>query len=71
MAAEAGEIFLDVLVIDARLLATEAYIQSLTTRLEEIEAMCDAGRVLAADTLKVRLALDAARQGRLSLREAR
>jgi outer membrane protein TolC len=70
-AAAAGEAFIDVLVIDARLGAVRAYVESLAGRLREIEAMRDAGRVLASDALKVQLALDAARQEELALDKRR
>lgn len=61
-AAIAGEAVLDILALHARLDATRAFAESLDSRLREVEAMVAAGRALEADALKVRLALDTARQ---------
>ncbi len=70
-AAQAAEAFLDVLSIDARRDVTKSFIASLEGRLEEGEAKVLAGRALVADTLKLRLALDSARQDLLALDQAR
>jgi len=69
LAAEAAGAVLDVLKTDARLDATRAFARSLTARLQEMEARVAAGRALEADALKIRLALEQARQDELALTE--
>ncbi len=69
--AAAADAYLDVLASDAALAATTSFIASLEARLAETEARVEAGRALAADGLKVRLALDSALQERLELEQAR
>ncbi|MEM9290984.1 MAG: efflux RND transporter permease subunit [Acidobacteriota bacterium] len=70
-AASAGRIFLQVLRFDAQLEATDAFIASLGTSLEETEARVNAGRALAVDALRVQLALEQAKQDRLALTQGR
>ncbi len=71
LAAEAGGAVLNVLAIEARLNATRAFARSLAARLEEMEARVAAGRALEGDALKIRLALEQARQDELALNEGR
>jgi len=71
LAAEAGGALLDVLEIDARRRSTTAFVASLAARLEETEQRVAAGRALAADALKIRLASDQAQQDLLALDNAR
>ena len=65
LAASAASAHLDLLALEARIRATEAYVMSLAARLEQVQALVAAGRALEADALKLRLALD---QGRLDQR---
>lgn len=71
LAAEAADLFFDVLSIDARLEANAAFVRSLEARLDEVSAQVEVGRALEADRLRVNLALADARQADLALREAR
>lgn len=70
-AAEAAGVFLSVLAVDAALRSTESFITSLEANLAEAGARVEAGTVLEADALKVRLALTDARQQELVLRQRR
>lgn len=69
--AEAAEIALDVLSLDAGLAATEAFEKSLAARLEKLAAFVDVGRTIEADRLRVELALADARQDLLALTQRR
>lgn len=71
LAAAAGFAYLELIAIDARAEATRSFVESLDARLTEVEAMVEAGRVLQADSLKIRLALEQAQQDLLALREGR
>ncbi|MEO1367180.1 MAG: TolC family protein, partial [Acidobacteriota bacterium] len=51
--------------------STEAFIESLRARLGEMEARVEAGRVLEADALKIRLDLESAELDRIRLAENR
>lgn len=66
-AALAAETWLDARALEARLDATDAFVESLEGRLAETEARVTEGRTLEAEALKVRLTLDQARQDRLQL----
>lgn len=68
-AALAAEVWLDARALEARLRSTQAFIESLEARLSETEARVKEGRALEAEALKVRLALDQARQDRLELQQ--
>ncbi len=65
LAAEAAELFLDIVALDARRAATEALIASLQSRLADLDTLTQVGRTLQRDRLRVGLALDDARQGLL------
>lgn len=67
LAGEAAHRFLDVLSVEARIRATEAFIVSLEARLAEIVERVEAGRALEADALKIKLDLDSARLDRATL----
>lgn len=71
LVAEAADRFLDVLAIDARQHATEAFLSSLEARLQEVGEQIDAGRALEADGLKIELERDAARLDLTTLRMTR
>jgi multidrug efflux pump subunit AcrB/outer membrane protein TolC len=71
LAAEAAASFLAVLEVDAAARSTEAFIESLAARLEEMQARVDAGRVLEADALKIRLDLESAELDRKRLADLR
>ncbi|MEM1181396.1 MAG: efflux RND transporter permease subunit, partial [Acidobacteriota bacterium] len=71
LAAGAAQAWLGVLRIDAAARSTEAFIESLEARLVEMEARVDAGRVLEADALKIRLDLESAELDRSRLAENR
>ena len=71
LVAEAARHFFRVGIVDARRLATEAFIDSLRSRLEESEGLVAAGRILEADALKVRLDLEDAELDLLHLDAAR
>ncbi|MEM7247045.1 MAG: TolC family protein [Acidobacteriota bacterium] len=66
-AAEAAELFFDVLALDSRRRAVDAFVKSLGARLDEVSARVKAGRALERDRLLVQLALDDAEQSRLEL----
>ena len=55
LAAEAGAAYLNILTVDAHIMTTKAYTESLDARLSEMRKMMDVGRVLEADMLKVLL----------------
>ena len=67
----AVDAFFRVVAIDLAAVSTDAFIDSLENQLEETEARIAAGRTLEVEGLKIQLALDAARQDRLELSEAR
>ena len=69
LSTEAGEAYLDVLAIQSGLVATRAFVESLTARLEETEARIEAGRALEADAFKIRLALESAELQALTFEE--
>jgi len=71
LAADAARTFLEVVAIDGRIAATEAFIHSLGARLDETEERVEAGRTLRADALKLRLELESAELDRTRLRERR
>jgi outer membrane protein TolC len=71
MAAEAGDACLDILEIDARIDATEAFLKSLAARLDESREMVGVGRALEADALKIELAHDQAHQDMRELKRSR
>ncbi|PIE56111.1 MAG: hypothetical protein CSA34_06105 [Desulfobulbus propionicus] len=71
LAADAGNAYLDILEIDARIKATSAFVKSLTARLEEIRHMVSVGRALQTDTLKIELAHDQACQELAELQRSR
>lgn len=71
LAAAAADRFFGVLEIDARLAATEAFVASLEARLGEMEQRVEAGRVLEADALKIRLGLESAQLEQSALRDNR
>jgi multidrug efflux pump subunit AcrB len=67
LSVTAAAAHLDLLGIDARLAATNAYVRSLDARLNEVEEMVTAGRALPVDALKLRLAMDQAGQDLFAL----
>lgn len=69
-AAGAADRFYEVLALRARQRATEASIRRLEAHRRSIRARVEAGGLLAAEALKVELALSAARQDALALAEA-
>ena len=71
LAAAAGLAHTELLRVDVQSEATRAYVASLEARLAEMEGLARAGRALEADVLKVRLALEQARQELVALRGAR
>ncbi len=71
LAAEAAGTFITVLEIDAALRSTESFIDSLGARLEEMQARVEAGRVLEAEALKIRLDLQSAELDRQRLTDQR
>lgn len=71
LAAEAASRFIAVLEIDAAMRSTRAFIESLAARLEEMRARVEAGRVLEADALKIRLDLESAELDRKRLSDLR
>ena len=58
---EAAAVYLDILALEARLEATQGFVDSLSARLTESEGRVAAGRILEAEALKVRLDLESAR----------
>jgi multidrug efflux pump subunit AcrB/outer membrane protein TolC len=70
LAARAAQAHLQVLDIEARQASTRAFVDSLTARLEEMQARVDAGRALEADALKIRQSLERAELELLGLSEA-
>jgi multidrug efflux pump subunit AcrB/outer membrane protein TolC len=70
LAAQAGEAYLDVLALEARLGSTRAFADSLEARLAETRARVEAGSALEADALKIRLALESARLDLIGLEQA-
>jgi multidrug efflux pump subunit AcrB/outer membrane protein TolC len=70
-AAQAAAACLQVLSIDERILATEAFSRSLKARWQEMQSMIKAGRALEADGLKIQLVYEQARQDLLALRNAK
>jgi outer membrane protein TolC len=58
--AQAASAWLTLLALDANLRSTEAFVDSLEARLAEMKARVDAGRVLEADALRIRLDLESA-----------
>ena len=71
MVAEAGYVFFDIQVLDARRQSLQKYLEALKRRVAESEALWAGGRILKADLLKVRLARDNAVQELLSLKQQR
>ena len=71
LSAFAAEVFYQVLSYDAQLRATNAFIESLSKRLEETKARVELGRTLEADALKVQLDLDQANQDKFAIENAR
>lgn len=71
LAMEAGLAHLALLDLDAQLEATAAYVASLEGRLREVQAMVSAGRALAADAIKIQLALEQAQLEHLALEQVR
>lgn len=71
MALRAAERFLDVLSLDARRRALQAYIDSLTKKREEVRAMLEVGRAMNIDQLRLNLALNDAEQQRVALEQSR
>lgn len=68
-AAQAAEYFFAVLSYTAQQEANASFVESLEKRLAEVQSMVDAERVVAADALRVRLALQDAQQQGLVLSE--
>ena len=64
LALAAAGAWVDILAVDGTTRATEAFVQSLDARLQQMNAMVAEGRILEADALKVRLELES---GRLDL----
>ena len=58
LAREAAGAWLTVLSLDAAAKATDAFVDSLKARVKEMEARVEAGRILEAEVLKVRLELE-------------
>lgn len=57
---EAARAYLNVLALQARVEATESFVDSLSARLIESEQRVEAGRILESEALKVRLDLESA-----------
>ncbi len=70
-AAQAAEYYFAVLSYRAQLEANEAFVSSLETRLTEVRSLVEAERAVAADALRVQLALQDAKQRTLALHEQR
>ncbi|MFV2073829.1 MAG: efflux RND transporter permease subunit [Thermoanaerobaculales bacterium] len=70
LAAAAARAHLQVLALEARHAATIAFVDSLRTRLSEINARVEEGRALRSDALKIRQALERAELDQLALEEA-
>lgn len=68
-AAQAAEYFFAVLSYTAQQEANTSFVESLEKRLAEVQSMVDAERVVGADALRVRLALQDAQQRGLVLSE--
>ena len=60
LALEALRAYTGTLAIEATIEATQAFVDSLTLRLEEIQARVRSGRTLEADQLKIQLELESA-----------
>ena len=71
LAGSAAEAFVRVLEIDDRLAVTAAFLESLEARLLEVEARVEAGRLLEADALEIRLELESAELDRRRMRSMR
>ncbi|MDA8019993.1 MAG: efflux RND transporter permease subunit [Thermoanaerobaculia bacterium] len=71
LATEAAVRFVDILEIDASVITTRAFVESLEARLREMEARVKAGRVLESDALKIRLQLESAELDLLRLGDQR
>ena len=70
LAATAADAHLQVLALEARHASTGAFVDSLRTRLAEINARVEAGRALRSDALKIRQSLERAELEQLALEEA-
>ncbi len=71
LATEAADAWLTVLSLDAAAQATQAFVESLKARVEEMEARVEAGRILQAEVLKVRLDLESGELDQSRLAEQR